>query len=298
MTSAGAALTFGGADSGPVGDGMAAPLADTPDMAQPPSPNGGFRALADAQRRLPETGQAALGDGLIEYVVAGDALPAIVLVGGYGVPLSSWALVIDGLRTAGTVFAYNRPGVGGSPAPQREQTGSVIVEVLRETLAAAELRPPYIVVAHSLGGLYAQLYARRHPRELAGLVLLEATHPDDDPLERRLRFLPRSIGSRKLGRTAELRQMPQTAAELRQAGPFPDVPLAVVTGAKTPSRLTATSAQIERRADRQRQLAALTPRGEQILARRSGSIPQITDPGVVVEAVRRLIDMTPQAMAS
>src|SRR4051812_22501376 len=124
MTSAGAPLTFGGADSGPVGDGMAGPLADTPEMAQSPSPNGGLRALADAQRRLPETRRGALAGGPLECVVAGDGRPGIVLVGGYGVPLSSWALVIDGLRTAGTVFAYNRPGVGGSPAPQREQTGS------------------------------------------------------------------------------------------------------------------------------------------------------------------------------
>src|SRR4051794_34714832 len=208
---------------------MAGRVADTRDMAQPFSPNGGFRALADAQRRLPEPRRAALADGPVEYVVVGDGRPAIVLVGGYGVPLLGWALVIDALRTVGQVFAYDRPGVGGSAAPQRAQTGTAVVKVLRETLAAAEVRPPYIVVAHSLGGLHAQLYARLHPQELAGLVLVEATHPDDDPLERRLRFLPRSIvrvttsaaTGRKLGRNAELWQMPRTAAEIRRAGPCP-----------------------------------------------------------------------------
>jgi pimeloyl-ACP methyl ester carboxylesterase len=267
-------------------------------MAQPPSQNGGFRALADAQRRLPETRLAALADGPIEYLVAGEGQPAIVLVGGYAVPLSSWALVIEGLRTVSTVFAYNRPGVGASGARPQAQTGAAVVEVLRETLAAAAgLGPPYIVVAHALGGLHAQLYARLHAAELAGLVLVEATHPDDDPLERRLRFLPRSVvgvtasavAGRRPGRDAELRLQPQTAAQIAQAGPFPDVPLTVVTGGKTPSRLAASGSQIDRHAQRQRQLATLSPRGEQVLAPRSGYIPQITDSAVVVEAVRRLI---------
>ena len=42
-----------------------------------------------------------------------------------------------------------------------------------------EAPPPYVLVGHSLGGLYVQLFARRLPEDVGGVVLVEATHPDD-----------------------------------------------------------------------------------------------------------------------
>ena len=35
--------------------------------------------------------------------------------------------------------------------------------------------PPYVLVGHSLGGLYMELFARTHPDEVAGLVLVDAS---------------------------------------------------------------------------------------------------------------------------
>ncbi len=191
-------------------------------------PARGLRAIAAAQGTLPATRRADLDEGTVEYLLAGEGAPVVVLLNGLGVPLQGWALVVAELARDTTVFAHNRLGLGASSAPRRPQTGTAIVDVLRATLAAAAVEPPFVVVGHALGGLYANLYARLYPQEIAGVVLLEATHPDDDLLERHFRFLPRALTRALIatsvteqGRNAEQRHLAQTTREIAAAGPFP-----------------------------------------------------------------------------
>jgi pimeloyl-ACP methyl ester carboxylesterase len=246
--------------------------------------NHGFRALAEAQRSLPTPGVAHVADGPVQYLTAGDGRPAIVLLNGLGMPYQAWALIFGELASVSTVFAHNRLGVGTSAAPRRPQTGTAIVETLRAALAAARVPPPYVLVGHALGGLYANLYARLFPHELAGLVLLEATHPDDDVLERQFRFLPRvftrtvmATAITQARRNAEQRFTAHTALEIAQAGPCPNLPLAVVTGARTPSRLAMSPARVQSHASGQQQLVALSAIGKQIVAPNSGHFPAVTE---------------------
>jgi pimeloyl-ACP methyl ester carboxylesterase len=257
----------------------------------------GFRALADAQRTMPEPQVARLVEGDIQYITAGEGSPAVVLLSSFGVPIPTWALVWHDLAVTATVFAYNRHGVGASAAPRQAQTGIAVVDTLRKTLASAGIEPPYVLVGHGLGGLFAQLYTRRFPHEVAGMVLVESAHPDDDALERRLRFLPPRLAAamtagalRGTARVhSEHRYHAQTAAAIRTAGPFPDIRLAVVTGERVPSKLTTAQPQAERHDRRQLDLVALSPQGTRLLAPHSGHFPQITDPDVVVRATRQVL---------
>lgn len=256
----------------------------------------GFKALAAANRSLPARRTAQLADGPVEYLTDGDGQPAIILLNGVGMPLTEWALVFPELAKISTVFACDpaRAGLSGGPAPRWPQTGTrpgtAIVDQLRGALAAAGIQPPYVVVGHALGGLYANLYARLFPQELAGLVFLEATHPDDDILERHVRFYPRAVTRAFMARTLTKleRLMTETALEIEQAGPCPDVPLTVIRGAKTPPRLTTSPKQVANHTARQQQLVALSAIGKHIVAPNSGHYPQITDPETVVQAVREI----------
>ena len=67
--------------------------------------------------------------------------------------------------------------VGRSAATSNGRDGATIVAELRALLSARGVRPPYLLVGHSAGGLYMQLFARLHPDEVAGLVLVDPTHP-------------------------------------------------------------------------------------------------------------------------
>ena len=116
----------------------------------------------------------------------------VVFENGLRGTLDKWDKVVDGIKSDATVFAYNRPGYGLSDDTTRRRDGRHIVEELRGNLRHQGLKPPYILVGHSLGGLYMQLFARMYPQEVKGVVLVDAVYPgiikkpDEFPLYARM----------------------------------------------------------------------------------------------------------------
>ena len=111
-------------------------------------------------------------------VTAGQGTPAVVFEHGLGGTFDLWQKVFPEVAKVDTAFAYDRPGTGGSDRASTSRDGEQIVNELRVLLAAEGIGPPYVLVGLSLGGLYMQLFARRYPREVARLVLVDPTHPD------------------------------------------------------------------------------------------------------------------------
>jgi pimeloyl-ACP methyl ester carboxylesterase len=239
--------------------------------------------------------------GALEYVVSGTGRPTIVLLNGAGVTLDGWRALYPAIEQLGTVFAWNRFGVKGSDSPRLAQTGAVVVASLRELLAYAGLSPPYVLVAHSLGGLYANLFARLHPQEIAAVLFLEATHPrDHEVLQQHETQLTRALVKvfelpQRLFRAnlhAEIEWAGETVQEIASAGAFPPVPVAVITGGANPPKWLMSPAALQVRRAHQQELARLSPLGEQVVAERSGHFPQLTEPGLVLEVLRRLCSGT------
>lgn len=106
-----------------------------------------------------------------------DAKLCVVFENGSRATVDSWTGVIAALPPEVAVYAYNRPGYGSSEKADTPRDGMTIVEELRRGLQQKGLKPPYVLVGHSLGGLYMQLFARRHPDEVAGMVLVDALYP-------------------------------------------------------------------------------------------------------------------------
>lgn len=105
------------------------------------------------------------------------AKATVVFENGSRATIAGWDKVLDAVSPDATVFAYNRPGYGQSDTARTPRDGATIVEELRATLKRKGLAPPYVLVGHSLGGLYMQLFARRYPQEVKGLVLVDALYP-------------------------------------------------------------------------------------------------------------------------
>lgn len=105
------------------------------------------------------------------------ARATVIFENGSRATLDGWDRVLEAVRPGATVFAYNRPGYGHSEATGTPRDGATIVEELRSALRQKGLAPPYVLVGHSLGGLYMQLFARRYPEEVKGLVLVDALYP-------------------------------------------------------------------------------------------------------------------------
>lgn len=233
----------------------------------------------------------------LAYVRLGEGHPTIVLLSGAGMDLDSWFKVLPDIAASGTVIAYDRLGVGRSDRPLEPQAGAVVVATLRRLLEQAGGAPPSVVVAHSLGGLHAELFARLHPTEVAGMVLVEAASPDEalEPsapgLAGRLAGAAAATIDRLRGRPHGLDDVDAVAETVRQiqaAPPFPDIPLTVVSGGRRMRMVpeSAFRAHLAAQGDR----VALSPRGRQVIAAESGHFPQLQEPAVVVEAIREMAE--------
>lgn len=235
--------------------------------------------------------------GRLSFILSGRGATTLLLFNGAGVALDGWRELYPRIEELGTVFAWNRFGVQGSDAPSARASGAAVLASLRELLGYCGLQPPFVLVGHSVGGLYANLFARLHPREVRGVLLLEATHPADHELLQKqegamvralekVTALPQPLFEPNV--QAELEAAPETAREIAAAGPFPAVPLRVVTGGLTPRGDPMSPAAVAARRANQQALARLSPLGEQVIAQKSGHFPQLTEPGLVLKVLRDL----------
>ena len=91
--------------------------------------------------------------------------------------IQRWGKVLLQLPTNVNVYAYNRPGYCNSSTIAAEPNSHNIARELRLELHRQELKPPYVLIGHSIGGLYIQQFAREYPNEVHGLVLVDAMYP-------------------------------------------------------------------------------------------------------------------------
>ena len=240
--------------------------------------------------------QHATVDGQqIAYVKAGEGSPAIVFLSGANMDLDSWFLVYPEAAKISSALAFDRPGVGRSGPPTAEQTAATVVVTMRSLLQQVSVEPPYLLVAHSLGGLIANLCARVFPCEVSGLVLVDAASPAEVEAQPTPgpamgvinRALGMIAGGRGRGRLREVDVVDQTLRQIAAAPPFPDVPLVVVTGTKRMRFVpgVAFAAHLAHQA----RLADLSPRGRQVFAPNSGHFPQLNDPEIVLDAIREVV---------
>lgn len=114
----------------------------------------------------------------VEVVTAGTGTSTVVFESGLGADWTPWDETASEVAGHARVFAYSRPGYGGSEPTTTPRDAHHIVEELRRLLADQGYAPPYVLVGHSFGGAYMELYAKTHPDEVAGVVLVDPRHRD------------------------------------------------------------------------------------------------------------------------
>ena len=112
----------------------------------------------------------------VKYAQIDKQTPTVVFENGFGVSMKYWDEVFLEISKTHSVFAYNRDD---GRVIKDKIIPSDMVEHLRKVLKSREIKPPYILVGHSIGGLNAQYFARKYPHEVAGVVLVDTSHPKD-----------------------------------------------------------------------------------------------------------------------
>jgi pimeloyl-ACP methyl ester carboxylesterase len=104
-------------------------------------------------------------------------------------------LTAKGLRSC----AYDRAGMGYSDVGPSPRDGDAIVGDLEKLIAASGEAGPFVLMGHSMAGLYVRQYALRHPDKVVGLVLLDAVTPEMIGLEGAQKFVDGMTGVARLG---------------------------------------------------------------------------------------------------
>ena len=224
-----------------------------------------------------------IGDQKLHLETLGESGPTVVFEAGLGNSSTTWKSVVGAIATFAKVVLYDRPGLGKSlPLLNRRSpvTADQVATNLHELLNVAGISPPYILVGHSLGGLYVQMFARKYPKEVSGVVLLDSSSTDaPNELKTRSRL--------ERGTAAHLEQegIPESNRQVVAAGPFPDVPVTVTAATDHGPFFKEWEPTLSRL---QQGLAGLSPRSTLIVAEGSGHDIQIDRPQTVIDAVKHM----------
>lgn len=273
---------------------------------------GGVHASGDFARSVD------IGDGRALYLECrGVGAPTVILESGYHDSSDPWRLtdaappaattpVLQGIAERQRVCAYDRPGTlryDGESGRITERSTPVamprtaldVVRDLHRLLAAAGEAGPYVLVAHSLGGIFARLYAQTYPGEVLGIVFV-----DSFPVE-----LPQLFGAQWPAYRAVLDgagalaspdyeriDVDASVAQVRQTRPLRPMPLAVLSktepfGGLPDNPVGFTAADLERFwHEGEQYLVALAPQTPHLFATGSDHYVQVHRPDLVIAATR------------
>lgn len=111
---------------------------------------------------------------------SGQGSPAVILDGGMGVPALGWLLVHPGVARFSRVCSYDRAGYGWSEVGPKPRTSLQIAKELKVLLDSSGEKGPYILVGHSFGGYNVRMFIALYPSDVAGIVLVDAEHGDEE----------------------------------------------------------------------------------------------------------------------
>ncbi len=222
--------------------------------------------------------------------------PVIVFENGSGATLDTWEKVVASIKTEATAFTYNRPGYGNSEETVQPRDGRTIVDELRATLRRQGLQPPYILVGHSLGGLYTQVFARAYPHEVSGLVLVDSIWPgtvkktEEFPLYTRVAkrlFFSRAVNQE----IDEIHTTGMQVLALPWNGQIPVQRLINVPKART--AMGVDFGAFNSGPTVVKMVNGLYPNASTTIVDDSGHQIQVTNPAVVVAAIRKVMPKVP-----
>ena len=296
-----------------------------------------YENVAEARDRRfnPMPGRFAEVNGHKMHInCTGEGTPTVIFDSGLGDSFLSWRKVQPQISMFTRACSYDRAGLAYSEPSGESRTSKQIAAELHTLLREADIAPPYVLVGHSMAGYDVRVYANDYPSQVVGMVLVDASHPDQEnrfPVElknlegsfrREEQFLtytmpfgiPRLLGlceddpvvraaecnwNSAREKLAEDKTFSESAAETAKTGPFGDLPLAVLSHDpdKLFSELPPDIAKATNQSweKMQEELVHLSNRGTQTISKNSSHYIQFDNPGLVISTVRNIVEQARNA---
>jgi pimeloyl-ACP methyl ester carboxylesterase len=221
--------------------------------------------------------------------VSGEGSPAVIIDTGLGDTAAAWSHIQTSLAGFTTVFSYDRAGLGRSDPAPTPRTCEDIVSDLRLLLAAANLPPPYVLVAHSWSGLNARYFANQFPQEVTGMLLVDAVH--EGKYERFAKVMSEERAQRMWAAVKDPQKNDEhidrmaSFDQVSSSQRLYDFPLIVLTRAADGELLS----QIE--IDLQAEFLKLSTHSQQYFSQYPDHFTNHAEPALIVTAIRQVVEM-------
>ena len=245
----------------------------------------------------------------------GSGEPAVILETGLGGSSADWGFVQPEVAPFTRVCSYDRAGMGYSDPGPSPRTTRRIAHELAQLLDNAGIGEPLVLVGASIGGLAVRVFASEHAQRVAGLVLVDASHEDQemdvpgiapfvpllssvgvfrilgvsfgptpDSLAPSVRGFARATSFRAAAYQAtadEGMHLRESAAEVKATRRKLAIPLVVVTAGRGADAVWR---------DQQRDQVGLSQQGCQVIAEQSGHVIAVGQPQAIIDAIRAIVD--------
>ena len=229
------------------------------------------------------------GHGL-HLLVGGQGSPAVIFEGGFGTGIASWSTVQRDVAAFTQTVSYDRAGLGQSDLGPKPRSAKQVATELHAALQKAGVKPPYVMVGHSFGGIYVRVFADMYPKEVVGMVLIDPSQESfNDWLKKNLadrvkageaNIAKASEGVRAEGAGIEISYAQAAVAKVPQG-----IPVVLLTATEDDSMpADARKLWIEKH----KEWLATVPGSKHIIAEKTGHFIQLQQPALVIDAIKQV----------
>ena len=238
----------------------------------------------------------------VQAMGAGDV--TVVLEAGLGDDLGVWNKVLPDVAKHARVVAYDRAGLGYSDPSPMPRTPEQIATELHALLRRAGIAPPYVLVGHAEGGFSVRRFASLYPGEVAGLVLVDASHETQGArwraldstswetyVDKKRTFYAITQGPLQAEYEAFLKVMEEQ--EVPGVGALPDVPVVVLTAMRPveePRYIGETEKGLQVKYELHKAWVDHAKQGVHYVTKTSGPYVHREEPKWVVKAIREVVE--------
>ncbi|MCY9805915.1 alpha/beta hydrolase [Vibrio scophthalmi] len=177
-----------------------------------------------------------VGNHKINLLLLGNGKPTVVFDSGFSDTLDAWSKIQPEISKYATTISYDRAGLGRSEVGPSPRSAEQIAIELKTALDSVNVRPPYILVGWSGGGLFQTVFAARYPNDVASLILVDpATVEHYDYMENTSEWthVLKHLDTLSAGNRGQLEALNMTKEQVRDSWPLMETPVTLIT-AMTP----------------------------------------------------------------
>ena len=231
-----------------------------------------------------------VGGHNLNLLIGGQGSPAVIFEGGFGAGIASWSTVQRDVSAFAQTVSYDRAGLGQSDLGPKPRSAKQIATELHAGLQKAGVKPPYVMVGHSFGGIYVRVFADIYPKEVVGLVLIDPSQESfNDWIHKnqpeRLKASQDNIAKAPEGVRAESDAVETSYEQARVAKIPAGIPVTLLSATEDES----VSAEARKLwIEKHKEWLATVPGSKHIIAEKSAHFIQAQQPKLVIDAIREI----------